>query len=88
MGTTALLSQLSATTELLVIDRVTQQDPDSDPPLSCGCYFRLPQTLVPPRSGNAGALRAKSFRGCQPDSAVPACNDRYFSFKSTHGEIR
>jgi hypothetical protein len=31
MGTTVLLSQLSATAELLVIDLVTQQDPESDP---------------------------------------------------------
>jgi len=46
MGTTVLLSQLSAATELLVIDLVTQQDPESDPQLSCGCYFRLPQTLL------------------------------------------
>jgi hypothetical protein len=36
MGTTVFLSQLSATTELLVIDLVTQQDPESDPQLSCG----------------------------------------------------
>jgi len=46
MGTTALLSPLSATTELLVIDPVTQQDPESDPQLSCGCYFRFPQTFL------------------------------------------
>ena len=46
MGTTVLLSQLSATTELLVINLVTQQDPESDPQLSCGCYFRFPQTLL------------------------------------------
>ena len=46
MGTTALLSQLSTTTELLVINLVTQQDPESDPQLSCGCYFRFPQTLL------------------------------------------
>ena len=46
MGTTVLLSQLSATTELLVIDLVTQQDPESNPQLSCGCYFRFPQTFL------------------------------------------
>jgi hypothetical protein len=31
MGTTVLLSQLSSTTELLIIDLVTQQDPEPDP---------------------------------------------------------
>jgi len=46
MGTTVLLSQLSATTELLVINLVTQQDPESDPQLSCRCHFRLPQTFL------------------------------------------
>src|ERR1700751_2221819 len=46
MGTTVLLSQLSATTELLVIDLVTQQDPESDSQLSCGCHFRFPQTFL------------------------------------------
>jgi hypothetical protein len=34
MDTTVLLSQLSATAELLVIDLVTQQDPESNPQLS------------------------------------------------------
>jgi hypothetical protein len=46
MGTTVLLSQLSATTELLVINLVSQQDPEPDPQLSCGGYFRLPQTFL------------------------------------------
>jgi len=46
MGTTVLLSQLSATTEFLVINLVTQQDPESDPQLSCGCHFRFPQTFL------------------------------------------
>ena len=46
MGTTVLLSQLPAATELLVIDLVTQQDPESDPQLSCRCHFRLPQTFL------------------------------------------
>ena len=46
MGTTVLLSQLPAATELLVIDLVTQQDPESDPQLSCRCHFRLPQTSL------------------------------------------
>ena len=46
MGTTVLLSQLSTTTELLVINLVTQQDPESDPQLACGCYFRFPQPLL------------------------------------------
>ena len=46
MGTTVLLSQLSAATELLIIDLVTQQDPEPDPQLSCGCYFRLPQPFL------------------------------------------
>ena len=45
MGTTVLLSQLTAATELLIIDLVTQQDPEPDSQLSCGGYFRLPQTL-------------------------------------------
>ena len=45
MGTTVLLSQLSAATELLVINLVTQQDPESDPQLSCGCHFRFSQTF-------------------------------------------
>jgi len=48
MGTTVLLSQLTAATELLVIDLVTQQDPEPDPQLSCGCYFRLPQPFLHP----------------------------------------
>jgi hypothetical protein len=42
----ASLSQLSATTELLVIDLVMQQDPESDPQLACGGYFRFPQTFL------------------------------------------
>jgi len=46
MATTVLLSQLTATTELLVINLVTQQNPQPDPQLSCGGYFRLPQTLL------------------------------------------
>ena len=46
MGTTVLLSQLTAATELLVIDLVTQQDPDPDPQLSCRCHFRFPQTFL------------------------------------------
>ena len=46
MCTTVLLSQLSATTELLIINLVTQQDPESDPQLSCGCHFRFPQTFL------------------------------------------
>jgi hypothetical protein len=46
MGTTVLLSQLSTTAELLVIDLVTQQDPESDPQLSCRCHFRFPQTFL------------------------------------------
>ncbi len=46
MGTTVLLSQLSATTELLVIDLITQQDPESNPQLSCRCYFRFSQTFL------------------------------------------
>ena len=46
MGTTVFLSQLSATTELLVINLVTQQNPESDPQLSCDCYFRFPQTFL------------------------------------------
>ncbi len=46
MGTTLLLSQLPATTELLVINLVTQQDPESDSQLSCRCHFRFPQTLL------------------------------------------
>jgi hypothetical protein len=46
MGTTVLLSLLPATTELLVIDLVTQQDPESDSQLACRCYFRFPQTFV------------------------------------------
>jgi hypothetical protein len=36
MGTTVLLSHLSAPTELLVINLVTQQDPESDPQLHLG----------------------------------------------------
>ena len=46
MGTTVLLSQLTAPTELLIINLVTQQNPQPDPQLSCGCYFRLPQTFL------------------------------------------
>ena len=46
MGTTVLLSQLSAATELLIIDLVTQQDPEPDSQLSCGGYFRLSQTRI------------------------------------------
>jgi len=46
LGTTVLLSQLSATTELLVIDLVTQQDPESDSQLSCRGHFRFPQTFL------------------------------------------
>jgi len=46
MGTTVLLSQLTAATELLIIDLVTQQDPEPDSQLSCGGYFRLPQTFL------------------------------------------
>src|ERR1700747_281430 len=46
MGTTVLLSQLSAATELLIINLVTQQDPEPDPQLSCGGHFRLPQTFL------------------------------------------
>ena len=46
MGTTVLLSQLSTTAELLVINLVTQQDPESDPQLSCRCHFRFPQTFL------------------------------------------
>ena len=46
MGTTVLLSQLTAATELLIIDLVTQQDPEPDSQLSCGGYFRLSQTLL------------------------------------------
>src|ERR1700745_4160811 len=46
MGTTVFLSQLSTTTELLVIDLVTQQDPEPDSQLACRCYFRFPQTLL------------------------------------------
>ena len=46
MGTTVLLSQLTAPTELLIIDLVTQQDPEPDSQLSCGGYFRLSQTLL------------------------------------------
>ena len=46
MGTTVLLSQLSATTKLLVINLVTQQDPESDSQLSCGCHFCFPQTFL------------------------------------------
>ena len=46
MGTTVLLSQLTAATELLIIDLVTQQDPEPDSQLSCRGYFRLPQTLL------------------------------------------
>jgi hypothetical protein len=34
------------TTELLVINLVSQQDPEPDPQLSCGRYFRFPQTLL------------------------------------------
>ena len=45
MGTTALLSPLSAATELLVINLVTQQDPESDSQLSCGRHSRLSQTF-------------------------------------------
>ena len=61
MGTTVLLSQLSATTELLVINLVTQQDPESDPQLACRCYFRFPQTflhqLVLKKRCNSASLR-------------------------------
>ena len=46
MDTTVLLSQLTAATELLIIDLVTQQDPEPDSQLSCGGYFRLSQTLL------------------------------------------
>ena len=46
MGTTVLLSQLSSTTELLVINLVTQQNPQPDPQLSCRCHFRFPQTGI------------------------------------------
>ena len=46
MGTTVLLSQLSATTELLIINLVTQQDPESDSQLSCRSYFCFPQTFL------------------------------------------
>ena len=46
MGTTVLLSQLSAATELLIIDLVTQQDPEPDPQLSGRCHFRFPQTFL------------------------------------------
>jgi hypothetical protein len=46
MGTTVLLSQLSAATELLIIDLVTQQDPEPDPQLSCRCHFRFPQPFL------------------------------------------
>ena len=46
MGTTVLLSQLTAATELLIIDLVTQQDPEPDPQLSGRCHFRFPQTFL------------------------------------------
>jgi len=46
MGTTVLLSQLSATTELLVINLVTQQDPESDPEFSSCCDSRFPQSFL------------------------------------------
>jgi hypothetical protein len=46
MGTTVLLSQPPAATELLVIDLVTQQDPESDPQLSCRCHFCFPQAFL------------------------------------------
>jgi hypothetical protein len=39
MGTTVLLSQLSATTELLVINLVTQQHPEPDPQLASRMVF-------------------------------------------------
>ncbi len=39
MGTTVLLSQLPATTELLVINLVTQQDPESDPHFRAAATF-------------------------------------------------
>jgi hypothetical protein len=46
MGTTVLLSQLTTTTEFLIIDLVAQQGPEPDSQLSCRCYFRFPQTFL------------------------------------------
>jgi hypothetical protein len=50
MGTTVLLSQLSAMAELLVIDLVTQQDPESDPQLANHAprIAFVPQSLLEP----------------------------------------
>ena len=59
MGTTVLLSQLTAATELLVIDLVTQQDPEPDPQLSCGCYFRFPQPISRHLSGSVPFFEAQ-----------------------------
>ena len=58
MGT-VFLSQLSATTELLVIDLITQQDPESDP--------RLPLSLFPDLSAPACAGKnAATPHPCEP----------------------
>jgi hypothetical protein len=57
MDATVLLSQLSATTELLVINLVTQQYPEPDPQLSCGCHIRFPQTFL----HQLGLLRSELY---------------------------
>jgi hypothetical protein len=44
--TTAFLPRLSATTELLVIDLVTQHDPESDSEFPGCCDSRFPQSLL------------------------------------------
>src|SRR5882757_6098234 len=44
--TTAFLSPLSATTELLVIDLVAHHDPESDPEFPGCCNSRFPQSFL------------------------------------------
>src|SRR4029077_5166898 len=40
--------------------------------------------LVASGNGNASPFLVESFSGRQPDAAVSACHECYFSFKPTH----
>jgi hypothetical protein len=45
-GTTAPLPHLSTTTELVIINLIPQQDPQSDPQFASYGYSRLPHTFL------------------------------------------
>ena len=45
-GTTAFLLHLSTTTELVIINPISQHDPQPNPQFSCGGDSRFPQTFL------------------------------------------